>query len=317
MMDVTVIIVNWNTRGLLFNCLKSLKENAGDVDYEVIVVDNNSSDGSPDMVRKEYPEVQLIVNDENIGFAAANNKAIPIAEGRYVLLLNSDTIITDKVVEKTVAYADENIEAAAVGCQIRRDPETVQMTCFRFPSVLNVFLTAFGFSRTFKNNRVLGREWMLWWKRDSERQVDVVSGMYMLVRKKAIEDVGLMDDSFFFYYEETDWCYRFRQAGWKALFYPHASIIHVGGGGRSSSKAMIKMYVQEQKSLLIYLGKHHGTFSVWLAKVFLITGFIIRCGMWSIIASVKKIRGRDHKQHNTLQQKTMAAIRYLTFGIEP
>lgn len=316
-MDVTVIIVNWNTKGLLYNCIKSIKENAGKIDYEIIVVDNNSSDHSPDMVAKEFPDVKLIINETNLGFAAANNKAIPLAKGRYVLLLNSDTLVKDCVIEKTVIYADENKEAAAVGCQVRVDDETVQMTCFRFPSLLNITLMVFGLSKLFKYNRFFGRELMLWWKRDSERELDVASGMYLLVRKEAIEDVGLMDEDYFFYYEETDWCYRFKQSGWKTLFYPYSSIIHVGGGGRSSAKAKIKMFVQHQKSHLIYLRKHYGPVTVLTARILLVLGYTIRTIIWCVVTCVRKCFRCDNSFHLTLKQKTAAAVKYLMFGIEP
>lgn len=317
MVDVTVMVVNWNTRDLLYDCLRSLEESAGDVSREVIVVDNNSSDGSVDMVREHFPEVKIIANDKNLGFAAANNQAIAISRGRYLLLLNSDTIVCDSAIEKTITYADQNPQAAIVGLRVINDPETVEMTCFKFPDLLSVLFASFGFEKMFKTNKFFGRERMQWWQRDTYREVDVVSGMYMLVRREAVHENGVMDDSFFFYYEETDWCYRFAKAGWKCLFYPDAEVIHVGGGAQSSAKAMVKMFVQQQKSCLIFMSKHKGPVKTFIARALLALGFGVRVVVWSIFILVKKLSDMDAREHVKKKLKSQAAFMYLLFGIEP
>lgn len=316
-MNVSVIIVNWNTRQLLFDCLNSLKESIRDIAYEIIVVDNNSSDDSVEMVAKNFPEVKLIVNDENLGFAAANNQAIKISQGRYVLLLNSDTVVHEDAIKKTVDYADYNPRAAVVGCRVMNSPEDVEMTCFRFPGLLSIVFTAAGLERIFEKSHLFGRERMRWWQRDTFRRVDVVSGMYMLVRKQAIDEVGLMDDSFFFYYEETDWCYRFAKAGWKSLFNPEAVITHIGGGGQSSAKARVKSFVQKQKSCMIYLRKNKGPVYALAARSILAVAFLGRAVVWSILALRKKMSGGDWQEHIKHQSDSSAAVRFLLFGIEP
>ena len=135
--DVTIIIVNWNTRVILRDCLRSVYQNAGSVDFEVIVVDNASSDGSVEMVRAEFDKVQLIANSDNRGFAAANNQGMAVATGRYVLLLNSDTIVLDGAIAKSVAFADAHPDAAVVGCRVLNPDRSLQPTCFMYPSVLN------------------------------------------------------------------------------------------------------------------------------------------------------------------------------------
>lgn len=196
-LDVSVIIVNWNTCDLLRGCIESVYEQTSGVTFEVVVVDNASTDGSVDMVRDLFPKVRLITNNTNKGYAAGVNQGIGLAQGRYFLVLNSDTIICDAAIEKTVAYGNEHPEAAVVGCQVWKNLKEIQPTCFRFPSVLNLFLCTFGLSIIFKKNRFFGRERMLWWPRDRERQVDVVSGMFMLVRRKAVDEVGLIDEAFF------------------------------------------------------------------------------------------------------------------------
>jgi GT2 family glycosyltransferase len=316
-MDVSVIIVNWNTRQLLCDCLNSLKESTRNISYEVFVVDNNSSDDSVEMVQECFPDVNLIVNDTNAGFAAANNQAMEKSQGRYVLLLNSDTVVHEDAIETTVNFADYNLSAAVIGCRVMNTPEDVEMTCFRFPSLLSIFFSSIGMERIFKKSRMFGRDRMLWWQRDTFRRVDVVSGMYMLVRQKAIDEVGMMDESFFFYYEETDWCYRFAKAGWKALFNPEAVITHIGGGGQSSAKARQKTFVQLQKSCMIYFRKNKGPVYAFAARMILATGYFSRAVAWSILCLRGKVSGGDCQGHFKRKADSAAAVRFLLFGIEP
>jgi GT2 family glycosyltransferase len=160
MLDVSIIIVNWNTKDLLQNCLRSTLEQAGDVDYEIVVVDNASSDGSAEMVKQIFPQVKLIENTENHGFAAANNQGMAIAQGRYVLLLNSDTVILDNAIAKTVAFADDHPDAAVVGCRVLNPDRTLQPTCFMFPSLLNMLLSTIYLNKLFSKSRFFGRERM-------------------------------------------------------------------------------------------------------------------------------------------------------------
>jgi len=164
--DVSIVIVNWNTREILRDCLRSVYENAGPVDLHVIVVDNASTDGSVEMVKSEFEKVQLIANSENRGFAAANNQGMAVATGRYVLLLNSDTVVLDGAIAKTVAFADVHPEAAVVGCRVLNPDRSLQRTCFMYPSVLNLLLAATYLNKLFPRSRFFGRERMTWWDRD-------------------------------------------------------------------------------------------------------------------------------------------------------
>ena len=153
-MDVSIIIVSWNTKDILYDCIKSISSQTWDIDYETIVVDNASTDGSAEMVRKNFPSVILIENSENCGFDAANNQGMTIAKGRYVLLLNSDTIILDNAVSKTVAFADANADAAVVGCRVLNPDRSLQPTCFMFPSVLNMILSSSYLYKIFPENKL-------------------------------------------------------------------------------------------------------------------------------------------------------------------
>ncbi len=313
-MDVSIIIVGWNTKELLNSCLKSIYQEAGRVDYEVIVVDNASTDGSPEMVKTEFPGVVLIENSENRGFAAANNQAIRIAKGKYILLLNSDTVICDSAIEKTVRYADARPEAAVIGCQVRESPDKVQMTCFRYPSLLNLFLRASCLATLFKYNRFFGREETLLWQRDTEREVDIVSGMFMLVRHDAIRQVGLMDEEYFLYFEDTDWCYRFFKAGWKMMFWPGAKIIHIDAGSKSTDQDGLRMFVQFQKSLLIFFRKHYGNVGYFVARLMLAVSFGLRCCCWALAALLKRTLGDDVNYEIGKTKTCWSAFRFCAFG---
>jgi GT2 family glycosyltransferase len=253
-MDVSVIIVNWNTCDLLRQCLRSVGAQTSSSCSEIIVVDNASSDGSAAMVRGEFPKVTLLVNEENRGFAAANNQGMSLAKGRYILLLNSDTIILDRAIEKTVAFADEHPDTAVTGCRVLNPDLTLQNSCFMFPSILNWFLFSSYLYRIFPKSRFFGREYMTWWSRNDSREVDVVTGCYMLVRKKAVDEVGYMDEQFFMYAEETDWCYRFKAEGWKNRFTSDAEIIHIGGASAirlGAARARVT-----NRSFVRYMFKH-------------------------------------------------------------
>jgi hypothetical protein len=277
-LDVSVVIVNWNTRDVLRDCLASVYTNTKNIRFEVIVIDNASSDGSAEMVRGEFPHVILLMNPRNLGFATANNQGMSVANGRYVLLLNSDTILLDNAIEKTMAFADSHVQAGIVGCRVLNPDKSLQPTCFMFPSVLNMFLWATYLSRAFATSKFFGRERMIWWHRDDVREVDVATGCFMLVRSQAIEQVGLLDEQFFMYGEETDLCCRFKKAGWKILFTPDAEIIHLGGA--STRQISSEMFQQYAKSMLLFFKKHKSWFSYRIACVLLALCFSLRAPFW-------------------------------------
>lgn len=227
--DLSIIIINWNTREMLRDCLESVRAGEKPERTEIIVVDNGSSDGSADMVAQEFPEIILIRNRDNRGFSAANNQAMRIASGRYLLLLNSDTLVYDDVLARSVDYLDARPEVAAMGCRVLNADGTVQRTCGEYPSLPNLLLLASGLWR-LPWPRFLGKYQMTHWQRDSERDVEVVSGCYLLVRGALLPTIGLFDEDFFFFGEETDWCLRFRKAGHRLRFAPVGEITHYGGG---------------------------------------------------------------------------------------
>lgn len=293
-MDVSIIIVNWNTKDILRNCLDSIYTQAAkSVEFEVIVVDNASNDGSVQMVEKEFPQVLLNQNPENRGFAAANNQGVRVSKGRYVLLLNPDTIVLDNAIAKVVSFADMRKDIAVVGCRVLNIDHTLQPTCFMYPSILNMLLSSCYLYKLFLKSHFFGRERMSWWDRSDVREVDVVTGCFMLVRREAIEQVGFMDERFFMYGEETDWCYRFKKAGYKVVYMPFAEIIHLGG--ESTKQVATRMMLLNKGSKLLFLGKHKGVFVYALACLLTALFFFIRVPYWLIrsLAS-RKNEKREH-----------------------
>lgn len=307
-LDVSIIIISWNTREILQDCLRTVYDQTKRIDFEVIVVDNASSDGTVEMVRREFPRVVLIANDSNRGFAAGNNQGMAVAAGRYVLLLNSDTLLREGAIEKTVAFADAHSDAAVIGCRVLGSDRTLQSSCFMFPSVLNMLLLATYLYRLFPGNRFLGRERMTYWNRSDARDVDVVAGCFMLIRGEAIDRVGVMDESFFMYAEETDWCYRFKQARWRVMFTPSASIIHLGGA--SSRQVASQMRLQLSGSILYFLKKHRSRPEYVLACLLTALFFLTRIPFWLIKAGLfPRTRANSWRVVQTYAAGVIAAFR--------
>jgi GT2 family glycosyltransferase len=258
MVDVSIIIVNWNTRGALCDCLKSVYEETGNIQFEVIVVDNASSDGSVEMVKSEFPGVILVENSENKGFARANNIGIQASRGRYVCLVNSDVIVLEDCIEKLMSFMDEHPGLGMAGPRILSPDRALQLSCRHFPTIWNNVCQALTLNHLFPKSRFFSGAFMDYWNHDSIRSVDVLSGCFWIVRRESLNEVGLLDENFFIYGEDLDWCRRFHQVGWDVVFYPRAEAIHIGGA--SSSHAPITFYLEMQKASLLYWKKHHGKF---------------------------------------------------------
>ena len=289
--DVSIIIVAWNVRQLLNDCLKSVFDETKGICYEVIYVDNASEDDSVEMVRREFPEVRIIENENNEGFIRANNQAIEVSRGRYVLLLNSDTVVLDNAIGKTVEFADSHPEAAVVGCRVLNTDRSLQRDCFMYPSLLNMILSAVYLHKIFPRSRFLGRERMTYWDFDDVREVQTVCGCYSMVRAEAIKQVGLMDEAYYVYGDDPDWCYRFEKRGWKNLYTPHATIIH--HGGRTTRQRPQAFKLQLYGSTLIFMRLHRSRLEFTLACVAVALTLFIRTPYWIVKALVSK-KERDH-----------------------
>jgi len=269
MLDLSIIIVNWNTQDILRDCLRSIYEQGGERDIEVIVIDNASTDGSVEMVKKDFPQVTLIENSRNLGFARANNIGIHQSSGRYICLVNSDVIVLNGCIENLISFMDNHPVAGMVGPRILNQDRTLQPSCRHFPTIWNNLCQALGLNKLFPKSRFFSETFMNYWAHDIVQKVDVLSGCFWMVRREALNKVGLLDEDFFIYGEDLDWCRRFHHAGWDIIFYPNAETIHTGAA--SSNNDPIRFYIEMQKADLHYWQKHHGSIgrTVYAAIIFL------------------------------------------------
>ncbi len=274
--DVSVCIVSWNVKELLRDCLSSLRAQTAGIRYETIVVDNLSNDGSAEMVRAEFPWVKLIEPGVNLGFGRANNLAYKHSTGRWVLLLNPDTVVLDRAIEKLLAFADQHPEAGAVGGRtLKEDGQSLERSCcWGSPGMWPLICKAFGLHLMFKNSPLFNREAMDYWQRDSVREVGVITGCCLMIRREVYEQTGGFDDHFFMYAEETDLCWRIRQTGGRLVFCPEAQIIHLVG--ESAKKTTSNRLFHIDRALLKLFRKHYGATYMWIANFFMWMFFAVR-----------------------------------------
>ncbi len=263
--DVSVVVVSFNTREMLRDCLRTLKARAGDVTHEIIVVDNASGDGSPDMIDDEFPEARLIRSDRNLGFAGANNRGFELARGRYVVLLNSDAFVEEGALPLSVRKMDEQPRVGlASGRLVGRDG-SLQPSARMFPSVTNELLTLSGLGDRYPHSRFFGRMDRTWADPMEAAEVDWVPGAYSIIRREALQRIGYFDRRFFLYYEEVDLCLRIKEAGYELWYWPDIVVVHIGGesarriaDGEGMSESGAQLTLWRMRSALLYHRKHHG-----------------------------------------------------------
>jgi GT2 family glycosyltransferase len=249
MAELSVVVVTYNALPWLERCLESVRA------YETIVVDHGSTDGTLELVRSHFPQVRLI-EEGNTGLGAGSNTGMRVASGDYFLLLNSDAWAVDDAVERLVAFAEEHPEAAVVGPKLLNQDGSLQRSVRGFPTIWRLTTEYFFLRKLAPGSRALNSFYASRFPHDEVREAEFVMGACMLVRREAADTVGLFDEDFFMFSEETDWCYRFRQAGWKVLFFPGAEFVHVGGA--STSQNWGPMYREQLRGHLRFLAKHQG-----------------------------------------------------------
>ena len=290
--DVSVIVVNWNTRDLLRGCLQSLRVVKSDFGLEVIVIDNASEDGSQEMVAGEFPDVRLIRNDGNRGFAAANNQGLKLARGRHALLLNSDAVLMPGALERVVDAADSDPKLGMVGCRVLNPDGSLQISCMRFPDFRGLLASALFLPRLFPRGRGLGYEDLTWWNHDDDRDVEVLKGCFILVRAEAMREVGLLDERFWLYGEETDWCRRMWNHGWRVRFVHGGEIIHHGGA--STSQTSGRSLQQLWGAKLQFIAKHRNPMQLLLCRAAVALWFGLRILPALAAAVVDRSRSEFH-----------------------
>lgn len=284
-MDVSVIIVSWNTRDILRDCLKSIAEQTRRVTYEIIVVDNASSDDTVEMLERDFPQVKVVENEENLGFSRGNNIGIDRSSGCYMALVNSDVILLDGCLDRMVDYMDSHPKTGMAGPRALNRDGSLQVSCRKFPTLWNNFCQTIGLNYLFPKSPLFSEPFMKYWAHDQEREVDVLSGCFWMIRREALEQVGLLDEAFFFYGEDIDWCKRFHKAGWGVMFYPGAEAIHLGGA--SSQRMPIKFYLELQKADLRYWRKHHGRLGKLTYACVITFRHVLRLALGSVLYLVR------------------------------
>ncbi len=274
-MKLSIVIVSWNTRDLLAACLDSIAREqdalaGAGVQVETFVVDNVSCDGSAVMVQQHYPWVRLLVNEENVGFARANNQALALCQGDYVLLLNPDTELQPGALGTLLAFMDAHPEAGAVGARLLNGDGTLQESCSPAPTLARECWRLLHLDRLHPYACYpMGR-----WPLDRPRQVEVVQGAALLVRRSVLDQVGWLDPDYFIYSEEVDFCRRIRAAGWAIYWVPTAAVVHYGG--QSTQQVAAEMFLRLYQAKIIYFRKHGGRWATGLYKAILLLAALAR-----------------------------------------
>lgn len=279
-MDLSVVIVNWNGLKVLRNCLRSVFANSEGLEFEVLVVDNASTDGSVAAVRSEFPQARIIESGKNLGFAAGNNLGFKAARGRHILLLNNDTIVLPGAFLKCVRFLDRMPDIGVVGCRVEFPDRSFQTSCYRFndPGKL-LWGRVLPLGSVFNERLSWGRYWATEFK--SPVDVDVVAGCFFMIRAEVISQVGGLDEDFFMYGEDEEWCSRIKGAGWRIVYFPDATIIHIHRF--SSSKARRALSKIECLSPVLVLHKRRGSAVAWCANLILLLGVLARFPLWIAI----------------------------------
>ena len=278
--DLSVVIVNWNVCDLLRRCLLSINQSRASLGIETIVVDSASSDGSVEMVRREFPWVRLVASRENLGYAGGNNLGMAKAKGRYSLILNPDTKIEDDALAEMVRYLDEHPRVGGLGPALRYPDGAPQPSRRRFPTLATAFCESTLLHQWFPNNRVARRYHLADRPADVAQPVDWLVGAALMIRREAWQQVGPLDEGFFMYFEEVDWCRRCRAAGWEIVYLPSAGIIHYEG--KSSEQVATARTIRFQRSKIRYYRKYFGAVWSLIIRVFLLGTFAIQLGEESL-----------------------------------
>ena len=302
--DVTVVVVNYNTGHLFARMFAAVEAAKVGLRVQVIVVDNASPDGSAEILRAQFPWVEVIENSANVGFARANNQALPLARGRYLLLLNTDAIVSPDTLLKTVEFMDSHRHCGVLGVKLVGPDGSLQPSCRYFPTPWNVFLSRTGLHRFFPGTRLVDD---MSWDHASVRECDWVPGCYYLVRRDVIDEVGLFDPRYFLYYEEVDHCRAVRQAGLSVIYYPHTQVVHIGG---ESAEFVGPLTVGRQlsspqiESELLYFRKHYGVKGVAGAVLLSVLGDVMKaCN--SLLRRLDLPRAKTAVQHTWTMLKLL------------
>ncbi len=307
MKDLSIIIVSWNVRDYLEACLSSINANHGSLDLEVIVVDSGSLDGSQQMVKQSFPGVRLIDCGENVGFPRGNNLGLAEANGQYTLLLNPDTEIVGDALVSMINYLDSHSEVGLVGGQLLNSDGTIQSSKRRFPT-LGTAIFESTWLEAIAPRKLLTAYYVEDFPSDTPTQVDWLTGACLMTRRKVVEQVGPMDEAYFMYSEELDWCRRIKEAGWQIVYLPEAKVVH--HIGKSSDQAVAERHLNFQRAKLRYFQKYHGLLTATILRGILLLNYA-----WQLLIEVCK--GLVGHKRKLRWQRARAYWRVLRSGLKP
>jgi len=302
---VSIVLVSWNSRYDLRSLLAQLVELPG-LEHEILVVDNASTDGTPEEIETRFPSVRLVRNPQNLGFAAGVNLGMRDARNPLILLLNPDSRLKPNAIRRLVAHLDAHPTVGIVGPRVLNEDGSIQSAGFRFPSLLNLLLSATYLYKLFPRSRFWNRERLGGVVPPGPTSVDAVSGCCLLLRRSLVDQIGFLDEGFFMYAEETDLCYRAHRAGWSVHCIPDASIVHVGGG--SSRLARRQNFLEFRRSVLRFFYKHRGRGAAEAARALLLLFLLLRAPYWALRASVP---GAARAEAAAQMGNVLAGVRFL------
>lgn len=305
--DLSIIIVNWNVKELLMECLRSIEEQAGDINLEVIVVDSASSDESADMIEEAFPWVKLIASKQNLGYPRGNNVGISVSSGRHILILNPDTVVLNDALTVLVNYLEEHIDVGAVGPQLLNIDGTVQSSRRRFPSLITGLFES-TWLEPLAPESLLKRYYAMDLPDNQENDVDWLTGASLMVPRRVIDHVGLFDEGYFMYSEELDWCRRINDAGWRVVYLPQAQIVH--HAGKSSEQAVTARHVNFQQAKLRYFRKHHGRAAASSLRLFLLANY-----SWQL--ALEAMKGLLGNKRGIRRQRVRSYWEVIRSGLRP
>lgn len=304
---LSIIIVNWNVRDLLRACLRSIEQTCSDLAVEIIVVDSASVDGSQAMVTTEFPQVILVASSENLGFPKGNNWGFAKATGQYILLLNPDTEVRENALYLLVDFLKMQPNVGVVGPQLLNSDGSIQSSRRRFPTWLTGFFESTWLA-PLAPQYVLKQFYMADVPDNQQADVDWITGACMLTRRDIIDQVGGMDEAYFMYSEELDWCRRIKEAGWRIVYLPQAQVVH--HVGKSSEQAITARHINFNRAKLRYFRKYHGRFLAFVLRIFLLLGYVYQI----VVEGVKGLLG--HKRP-LRKQRIQAYWQVVRSGLKP
>ncbi len=285
MVDVSIVIVNYNSFSLLDNCLRTLFQETKKITFEVIIVDNGSTEVGIDKVVSKYPKVKFILNDTGKGFAVANNQGFKEASGKYILMLNNDVVFVEDVISKVVKFSKENNDQVIIGCKLLNEDRTHQISVVDFDSISNLFGENFFLYKLFPRSKTLNKYHLNNPRETRPIEVDAVKGAFLFIPNRILKELDGLDERFYFYYEETDLCYRWKRSGGKVYYIPQAELIHIGGAS-TDSNLWFKFSNQHISKIQFFQKNFRGT-KFLLAVSIHELGLVLRFPLYFVIGLIK------------------------------